>query len=166
MFTYNSVHYKAGAACADCHMPYTKVGAYKVSEPPCHKPAEERFKGMRAVPFRERRMVKGTGGSHSGQDGISYASRRAMQLQQWQSFWRKPIRHRNPGRRSIKNCMIKQKNIMRMLFIVESMLELKTRSAFITLRKRQEYSETQSPLQQSLKPCSDRPLHWRALKCL
>jgi nitrite reductase (cytochrome c-552) len=31
LFTYNSVHYKAGAACADCHMPYTKIGAYKVS---------------------------------------------------------------------------------------------------------------------------------------
>ena len=31
LFSYNSIHYKAGAACADCHMPYTKVGAYKVS---------------------------------------------------------------------------------------------------------------------------------------
>jgi nitrite reductase (cytochrome c-552) len=31
LFTYNSIHYKAGAACADCHMPYTRVGAYKVS---------------------------------------------------------------------------------------------------------------------------------------
>ncbi len=31
LFTFNSVHWKAGAACADCHMPYTKVGAYKVS---------------------------------------------------------------------------------------------------------------------------------------
>ncbi|MCL5024350.1 MAG: ammonia-forming cytochrome c nitrite reductase subunit c552 [Nitrospirae bacterium] len=32
MFSYNSVHWKAGAACADCHMPYTKVGASKVSD--------------------------------------------------------------------------------------------------------------------------------------
>ncbi len=32
LFTYNSVHWKAGAACADCHMPYTRVGAYKVSD--------------------------------------------------------------------------------------------------------------------------------------
>jgi nitrite reductase (cytochrome c-552) len=31
LFTFNSVHWKAGAACADCHMPYTKIGAYKVS---------------------------------------------------------------------------------------------------------------------------------------
>jgi len=31
LFSTNSVHYKAGAACADCHMPYTKVGTYEVS---------------------------------------------------------------------------------------------------------------------------------------
>jgi nitrite reductase (cytochrome c-552) len=32
LFSNNSVHWKAGASCADCHMPYTKVGAYKVSD--------------------------------------------------------------------------------------------------------------------------------------
>src|SRR5512134_871396 len=32
LFSTNSVHWKAGASCADCHMPYTKVGAYKVSD--------------------------------------------------------------------------------------------------------------------------------------
>lgn len=32
LFSYNSVHWKAGAACADCHMPYTKVGVSKVSD--------------------------------------------------------------------------------------------------------------------------------------
>ncbi len=32
MFSTNSVHWKAGASCADCHMPYTKVGVYKVSD--------------------------------------------------------------------------------------------------------------------------------------
>ncbi len=31
-FSNNSVHWKAGAACADCHMPYTKVGVNKVSD--------------------------------------------------------------------------------------------------------------------------------------
>lgn len=31
-FSNNSVHWKAGAACADCHMPYTKVGVHKVSD--------------------------------------------------------------------------------------------------------------------------------------
>lgn len=32
LFSYNSVHWKAGASCADCHMPYTKVGVNKVSD--------------------------------------------------------------------------------------------------------------------------------------
>ncbi len=31
-FSLNSVHAKAGAACADCHMPYIKVGANKISD--------------------------------------------------------------------------------------------------------------------------------------
>jgi nitrite reductase (cytochrome c-552) len=30
-WTNNSVHYKAGASCADCHMPYTVAGVHKVS---------------------------------------------------------------------------------------------------------------------------------------
>lgn len=32
LFTNNSVHWKAGASCADCHMPYTKVGSAKASD--------------------------------------------------------------------------------------------------------------------------------------
>src|SRR5512143_2602652 len=32
LYSANSVHWKAGVSCADCHMPYTKVGAYKVSD--------------------------------------------------------------------------------------------------------------------------------------
>jgi nitrite reductase (cytochrome c-552) len=31
MLSNNSVHWKAGASCADCHMPYTKVGVNKAS---------------------------------------------------------------------------------------------------------------------------------------
>ncbi|EHJ47914.1 Nitrite reductase [Solidesulfovibrio carbinoliphilus subsp. oakridgensis] len=31
-FSNNSVHWKAGASCADCHMPYTKVGVHKISD--------------------------------------------------------------------------------------------------------------------------------------
>ena len=31
-WTNSSVHFKAGASCADCHMPYTKAGVYKVSD--------------------------------------------------------------------------------------------------------------------------------------
>jgi len=32
LFSAGGVHWKAGAACADCHMPYTRVGTYKVSD--------------------------------------------------------------------------------------------------------------------------------------
>ncbi|MDX1764434.1 MAG: ammonia-forming cytochrome c nitrite reductase subunit c552, partial [bacterium] len=32
MFSKESVHWKAGASCADCHMPYTRVGVHKVSD--------------------------------------------------------------------------------------------------------------------------------------
>jgi nitrite reductase (cytochrome c-552) len=32
LFSNNSVHWNAGVACADCHMPYVKVGTYKVSD--------------------------------------------------------------------------------------------------------------------------------------
>jgi nitrite reductase (cytochrome c-552) len=31
-FTRGGTHYQAGAACADCHMPYTRVGANKISD--------------------------------------------------------------------------------------------------------------------------------------
>jgi len=31
-YTKNSVHYQAGVACADCHMPYIRVGANKISD--------------------------------------------------------------------------------------------------------------------------------------
>lgn len=32
LFSNNSVHWQAGVACSDCHMPYTKVGAKKASD--------------------------------------------------------------------------------------------------------------------------------------
>jgi nitrite reductase (cytochrome c-552) len=32
LFSNNGTHWKAGAACADCHMPYTKVGVHKISD--------------------------------------------------------------------------------------------------------------------------------------
>ena len=37
-FTANSTHYKAGVACADCHMPYTRDGAAKYSSHDVHSP--------------------------------------------------------------------------------------------------------------------------------
>lgn len=32
LYSNNSTHWKAGVACADCHMPYKRVGSFKVTE--------------------------------------------------------------------------------------------------------------------------------------
>lgn len=45
LFSNNSVHWKAGAACADCHMPYTKVGVNKVSDHRVMSPLKNDMKG-------------------------------------------------------------------------------------------------------------------------
>ena len=37
-YTADSTHYKAGVACADCHMPYTRDGAAKFSTHDVHSP--------------------------------------------------------------------------------------------------------------------------------
>jgi nitrite reductase (cytochrome c-552) len=61
------IHARSGVACADCHMPYTRVGALKVSDhhvrspllnvshacQPCHKWAEDELKA-RAETIQER----------------------------------------------------------------------------------------------------------------
>ncbi|MFA6498976.1 MAG: ammonia-forming cytochrome c nitrite reductase subunit c552, partial [Desulfurivibrionaceae bacterium] len=44
MFSNNSVHWMAGVACADCHMPYTKVGSKKVSDHRIMSPMKNDFK--------------------------------------------------------------------------------------------------------------------------
>lgn len=44
LFSNNSVHWKAGAACADCHMPYTRVGSSKVSDHRVTSPLKNELK--------------------------------------------------------------------------------------------------------------------------
>ncbi|MGE5285467.1 MAG: ammonia-forming cytochrome c nitrite reductase subunit c552 [Actinomycetota bacterium] len=44
MFSANSVHWKAGVSCADCHMPYTRVGAVKVSDHRVTSPLKDDLK--------------------------------------------------------------------------------------------------------------------------
>jgi nitrite reductase (cytochrome c-552) len=44
-YTRNSVHWNANVACADCHMPYTRVGANKISD---HDVASSLKKNMKA----------------------------------------------------------------------------------------------------------------------
>lgn len=46
-WTNNSLHYKAGASCADCHMPYTIAGIHKVSDHRVMSPLEADLKACR-----------------------------------------------------------------------------------------------------------------------
>jgi nitrite reductase (cytochrome c-552) len=43
-YSNGSVHYQAGAACADCHMPYTRVGASKISDHNVMSPLKNELK--------------------------------------------------------------------------------------------------------------------------
>ena len=43
-FTYNSVHRRADVACADCHMPYVKMGANKISDHNVMSPLKNEMK--------------------------------------------------------------------------------------------------------------------------
>ena len=44
MYSNNSVHWMAGVACADCHMPYTKVGSRKIADHRIMSPLKNDFK--------------------------------------------------------------------------------------------------------------------------
>lgn len=44
MYSNNSVHWMAGVSCADCHMPYTRVGSKKVSDHRIMSPMKNDFK--------------------------------------------------------------------------------------------------------------------------
>lgn len=46
-WTNNSVHYKAGASCADCHMPYSVVGVKKISDHRVMSPVQADMKACR-----------------------------------------------------------------------------------------------------------------------
>ncbi len=44
MYSNKSVHWMAGVSCADCHMPYTKVGSKKISDHRIMSPLKNDFK--------------------------------------------------------------------------------------------------------------------------
>jgi nitrite reductase (cytochrome c-552) len=45
LFSNGSTHWRAGAACADCHMPYQRVGSYKISDHRLMSPLKNGFRG-------------------------------------------------------------------------------------------------------------------------
>lgn len=59
LFSNNSVHWKADASCADCHMPYTKVGAHKVSDHRVMSPMKNGFKGCLQCHEESSEWLKG-----------------------------------------------------------------------------------------------------------
>lgn len=74
LFT-TSVHYKAGVACADCHMPYMRVGGVKISDhwirspltniaqscQTCHRvPEEELLERVRSIQDRTNELITTT----------------------------------------------------------------------------------------------------------
>lgn len=59
LFSNNSVHWKAGAACADCHMPYTKVGVNKVSDHRVMSPLKNDMKACVQCHTEDAEWLKG-----------------------------------------------------------------------------------------------------------
>jgi nitrite reductase (cytochrome c-552) len=58
MFSNNSVHWKAGVACADCHMPYTRVGSKKVSDHRIMSPIKNDFKACQQCHSEKAEWLK------------------------------------------------------------------------------------------------------------
>jgi nitrite reductase (cytochrome c-552) len=44
LFSNDSVHWRANVSCADCHMPYTRVGAFKVSDHRVRSPLDNQLR--------------------------------------------------------------------------------------------------------------------------
>ncbi len=59
MLSNNSVHWKAGASCADCHMPYTKVGVNKVSNHRVMSPLKNDMKACMQCHTESAEWLKG-----------------------------------------------------------------------------------------------------------
>ena len=57
-FTRNSTHYQAGAACADCHMPYTRVGANKISDHDVTSPLKNDMKACQQCHTESAQWLK------------------------------------------------------------------------------------------------------------
>jgi len=58
LFSRGSVHWKAGASCPDCHMPYTKVGVYKVSNHRVTSPLKNDMKACQQCHAEDAEWLK------------------------------------------------------------------------------------------------------------
>jgi nitrite reductase (cytochrome c-552) len=57
-YSRGSVHWKANAACADCHMPYTKVGANKISDHNVTSPLKNDLKACQQCHTETQQWLK------------------------------------------------------------------------------------------------------------
>jgi len=58
LFTNASTHFKAGAACPDCHMPYERVGSAKISDHRVMSPMKNGFKGCIQCHSEDKEWLK------------------------------------------------------------------------------------------------------------
>ncbi len=58
LFSNDSLHWKVGAACTDCHMPYTRVGAAKVSDHRVTSPLKEDLKACRQCHAEDQEWLR------------------------------------------------------------------------------------------------------------
>ena len=89
-FSNNSVHWQAGAACADCHMPYTRVGGEQDFRSQRHEPPQERLQGVPAVPQRNDGMAPEAGVCDPGPDGVPHEPLRICHGGGGQAFRNRP----------------------------------------------------------------------------
>lgn len=59
LFSNKSTHWKAGASCADCHMPYTKVGVKKISDHRVMSPLKNDMKACMQCHTQTAEWLKG-----------------------------------------------------------------------------------------------------------
>ncbi len=59
MYSNNSVHWQAGVSCADCHMPYTRVGSQKASDHRIMSPLKNDMKACQQCHTETPEWLKG-----------------------------------------------------------------------------------------------------------
>jgi len=108
LFSNNSVHWKAGAACADCHMPYTRGRVLQSVGPPHHEPAQERHEGCMQCHTETIDWLKGQ--VFAIQDRTtSLMIRAGYATATVAKLFEKPMRRRNRARRSTKRSTTRQR---------------------------------------------------------
>ena len=65
-YSRNSVHWKANVSCADCHMPYIRVGANKISDHNVSSPLKQDMKACQQCHAETARVAERSGDRHPG----------------------------------------------------------------------------------------------------